>query len=146
MRRVGEGAHRPVGGRGGGTWPGGAVRVCQCCRCLLLPSGRGRGHPRPVTTSTYVGRGQGIRMGDAEEKAALSIFLSAQRASVLAIIDGLDEEALTTPILPSGWTPLGLIEHLGYAERHWFQEILTGTADPLPWPEDHTPLATARPP
>jgi hypothetical protein len=83
---------------------------------------------------------------DDEEKHALLMFLEAQRSSVLAIIDGLDTQALTTPVLPSGWTPLGLIEHLGYAERHWFQEIVTGSAEPLPWPDDHTPLTTPRPP
>jgi hypothetical protein len=81
-----------------------------------------------------------------DEKAALSLFLRAQRASVLAILDGLDEDALTTPVLPSGWTPLGLVEHLGYAERHWFQEIVTGAADPLPWPDLDMPLRTTRPP
>ncbi|SCG43853.1 Protein of unknown function [Micromonospora echinaurantiaca] len=84
---------------------------------------------------------------DGSEKNALLAFLEAQRASVLAIIDGLDAEALTTAVLPSGWTPLGLIEHLGYAERHWFQEVATGAAEPLAWPDDdHTPLTTPRPP
>ncbi|MGW3967219.1 DinB family protein [Amycolatopsis sp. NPDC005003] len=64
------------------------------------------------------------------EKSTLLTFLRAQRASVLAILDGLGEEALTTALLPSGWTPLGMVEHLGDAERHWFQEIVTGTAGP----------------
>jgi uncharacterized damage-inducible protein DinB len=81
-----------------------------------------------------------------DEKRALLAFLHWQRASILAIIDGLDAEALTTSVLPSGWTPLGLVEHLGHAERHWFQEIATGSADPLPWPDDNTPLITSRPP
>lgn len=81
-----------------------------------------------------------------DEKKALLEFLQCQRASILAIIDGLDAEALTASVLPSGWTPLGLVEHLGYAERHWFQEIATGSADPLPWPDDNTPLVTSRPP
>ncbi len=62
---------------------------------------------------------------DAEDPLA---FLDAQRECVLAIVDGLDEDLLTTPALPSGWTPLGLIEHLGHAERHWFQEVALGTA------------------
>jgi uncharacterized damage-inducible protein DinB len=83
---------------------------------------------------------------DDEEKNALLMFLEAQRSSVLAIVDGLDTQALTTPVLPSGWTPLGLVEHLGHAERHWFQEIVTGSAEPLPWPDDNTPLTTPRPP
>lgn len=83
---------------------------------------------------------------DSKEKKALSAFLVAQRASVLAIVDGLDTQALTTPVLPSGWTPLGLIEHLGHAERHWFQEVVAGAAEPLAWPDDHAPLTTPRPP
>jgi hypothetical protein len=86
-----------------------------------------------------------VDLVDDSEKNALSMFLEAQRASVLAIVDGLGAEALTTVVLPSGWTPLGLIEHLGYAERHWFQEVLTGTAEPLAWPDDHAPLTTSRP-
>jgi uncharacterized damage-inducible protein DinB len=83
---------------------------------------------------------------DDDEKSTLLMFLEAQRASVLAIVDGLDVEAMSTAILPSGWTVLGLVEHLGYAERHWFQEIATGAAEPLTWPDDHTPLTTPRPP
>ncbi|RKR92050.1 uncharacterized protein DUF664 [Micromonospora pisi] len=84
---------------------------------------------------------------DDTEKNALSMFLEAQRASVLAIVDGLDAEALTTVVLPSGWTPLGLVEHLGYAERHWFQEVAAGSVEPLEWPDDdHAPLTTPRPP
>ncbi|ONI85141.1 mini-circle protein [Saccharothrix sp. ALI-22-I] len=73
------------------------------------------------------------------------MFLDAQRGAVLAILEGLDDEALTTAVLPSGWTPLGMVEHLGYAERHWFQEVLTGHADPLPWSDDPEPLTTPRP-
>jgi hypothetical protein len=84
---------------------------------------------------------------DDAERAALTWFLGAQRASVLAVLDGLDDAALTRPVaLPSGWSPLGMIEHLGYAERHWFQEILLGESDPLPWPDDDTPLRTTRSP
>jgi len=63
-------------------------------------------------------------------------FLDAQRSRVLAVVAGLDAEQLTTPVLPSGWTPLGLIEHLGHAERHWFQQVALGTARPLPWVDE----------
>ncbi|WP_328618048.1 DinB family protein [Amycolatopsis sp. NBC_00355] len=81
------------------------------------------------------------------EKRMLLRYLHAQRAAVLAILEGLGEPALTTPLLPSGWTPLGMVEHLGYAERYWFQEIVTGTAGLLAWPDDdHAPLTTPRSP
>lgn len=79
-----------------------------------------------------------------DEKAALVAFLESQRAAVLEILDGLDEKALTSAVLPSRWTPLAMVEHLGYAERHWFQEVLTGSAEPLPW-ADPPPLTTTRP-
>jgi len=81
------------------------------------------------------------------EKTVLHEFLAHQRASVRAILEGLDERALRTAVLPSGWTPLGMVEHLGHAERHWFQRVLTGAAPPLPWPDgDDVPLTTPRPP
>jgi uncharacterized damage-inducible protein DinB len=100
---------------------------------------------------------QNLLMTTAEGTAdadALLAFLDAQRECVLAIVDGLDEDLLTTPVLPSGWTPLGMIEHLGHAERHWFQEVALGSAAPLPWPEDlpgneedeDAPYTTSRPP
>lgn len=72
----------------------------------------------------------------AGEHAALSAFLQAQRAVVLAIVEGLDDEALRRPVVPSGWTPLGLVGHLGYAERHWFERVVAGTPEPLEDPLD----------
>jgi hypothetical protein len=83
---------------------------------------------------------------DNGEKVALRWFLQAQRDSVLAIVEGLDDTALTTTVLPSGWTPLGLIEHLGHAERHWFQEVAMGSAVSLPWSGNDPPLTTLRSP
>ena len=68
------------------------------------------------------------------ERAALTGFLQAQRRTVLAILAGLDEKSVREVVVPSGWTPLGIIEHLAHAERMWFQQVLTGQADALPWP------------
>ncbi|GIE31021.1 hypothetical protein Ait01nite_040660 [Actinoplanes italicus] len=80
------------------------------------------------------------------EKAVLHEFLTYQRGVVLAIVEGLGEQALHRSVLPSGWTPLGLIEHLGHAEIHWFQDVLTGSAEPPPWGwDDAPPLTTPRP-
>jgi len=69
---------------------------------------------------------------DDGEECALLHYLAYQRASVLSIVDGLDEESWHTSVVPSGWTPAGLVEHLGDAERHWFQLVVTGSADALP--------------
>ncbi|KAB1909532.1 DinB family protein [Micromonospora sp. AMSO1212t] len=80
------------------------------------------------------------------EKATLCEFLEYQRVSVRAILAGLDVASLRAPVLPSGWSPLGLVEHLGHAERHWFQEVFRGSVEPLPWPDENTPLRTTRSP
>jgi hypothetical protein len=77
------------------------------------------------------------------EAAALQHYLDAQRASALAIVGGLTDEQLRTSVLPSGWTPLGLIKHLGYAERYWFQTVFCGTATDVPWPDDDEELMTS---
>jgi Protein of unknown function (DUF664) len=63
-------------------------------------------------------------------------FLDAQRERVLEVVEGLDDAQLRTAVLPSGWTPLGMIEHLGHMERHWFQDVALATAEPLPWAPD----------
>ena len=62
----------------------------------------------------------------------LRTFLRAQRESILAIVDGLDEEAWHRSVVPTGWTPAGMLEHLGGAEWHWFQGVVAGKQPELP--------------
>lgn len=68
------------------------------------------------------------------ERVALRTYLDAQRSSVLAIVADLDEASWRRSVVPSGWTPLGLLEHLGHAERFWSQVVLADRVSPLPWP------------
>jgi Protein of unknown function (DUF664) len=45
----------------------------------------------------------------------ISVLLSSvnnQREHVLGILEGLPEDALRRPVLPTGWTCLGLVHHL----------------------------------
>lgn len=67
------------------------------------------------------------------ERERLRYFLDQQRAAVLAILDGLDEEQLRTPVLPSGWTPIGLVWHLAGAEAAWFQRTVLGVEPAISW-------------
>jgi hypothetical protein len=61
------------------------------------------------------------------EVAALLDSLAAQRRHVLGIIDGLGEEDLRRPVLPSGWSCLGVVRHLALdVERFWFGAVLAG--------------------
>jgi hypothetical protein len=59
-------------------------------------------------------------------------FLRRQRASVLAIVDGLDASAWHRSVVPTGWTVAGMVEHLGGAEWHWFQGVIAGKVPDLP--------------
>jgi len=73
---------------------------------------------------------------DAEAKALLS-SLQQQRRHVLGILDGLDDDALRRPVLPSGWTCAGLVRHLALdVERFWFREVAEGNPDAAGEPED----------
>lgn len=61
------------------------------------------------------------------ESTMLLSYLNAQRHHVLGILEGLDEEALRRPVLPSGWTCLGLVRHLALdVERFWFRGTVAG--------------------
>lgn len=56
--------------------------------------------------------------------------LRGQRRHVLGIVEGLDEEALRRPVLPSGWSCLGLLNHLALDdEQFWFRVVVSGEAD-----------------
>jgi hypothetical protein len=62
-----------------------------------------------------------------KERAALLSSLSGQRDHVFEILEGLPDEALRRPMLPSGWTCLGMVWHLAVDdERFWFRGIVAG--------------------
>ncbi|NES16011.1 DUF664 domain-containing protein [Micromonospora sp. PPF5-17] len=58
--------------------------------------------------------------------------LDGQRRHVLGILEGLDEAALRRPVLPSGWSCLGLVRHLTEdVERFWFRCVVDGEAEAI---------------
>jgi uncharacterized damage-inducible protein DinB len=69
------------------------------------------------------------------ERDLLLDRLSGQRQHVLAQLEGLSDEQLRRPVLPSGWSCLGLVRHLTLSdERYWFGVVVAG--EPLDfWPE-----------
>lgn len=53
--------------------------------------------------------------------------LNAQRRHVLTAIGGLTDEQLRRPVLPSGWSCLGMLKHLALGdEYYWFRSIIGG--------------------
>jgi len=70
------------------------------------------------------------------EKEVLAGFLDHYRATILAICEGLSDEDLRRPMVPSGTTILGMIKHLAYVERGWFQETIAGERVEFPFDAD----------
>ncbi len=62
-----------------------------------------------------------------QERRVLLSTLDGQREHVLGILEGLSDDALRRPVLPSGWNCLGLVHHLAIdVERFWFRRITAG--------------------
>jgi len=65
-------------------------------------------------------------------KSELLRALDSAREHVLDIVDGLDEETLRRPVLPSGWSCLDMIKHLTYDEEiFWFRAIVAGEREAI---------------
>jgi uncharacterized damage-inducible protein DinB len=77
--------------------------------------------------------------GRDEDSRMLLRFLQYQRDSVLSIVEALSESDWHRPVVPSGWTIAGMVEHLGGAEYHWFQHVVMGVVEERPADEEVTP-------
>jgi hypothetical protein len=73
---------------------------------------------------------------DEADRPELLAALEYQRASVRSVVDGLSEEHWHTSVVPSGWTPAGLVAHLGGAERHWTSGVILDHDPGHPFDED----------
>jgi hypothetical protein len=62
-----------------------------------------------------------------DEIDALLDYLNQQREHVVGALEGLPDDVLRRPALPSGWTPLGLVQHLTIeVEEFWFRGAVAG--------------------
>ena len=71
-----------------------------------------------------------------DEKAMLNAFLDRYRETMLWKLDGLSTEQASRRLVPSATTLLGVVKHLAYVERGWFQMNFAGHPPNFPWPED----------
>jgi hypothetical protein len=75
------------------------------------------------------------------EIETLLAYQNSQRRHVLGILEGLGEEDLRRPVLPSGWTCLGLVGHLALdIERFWFRAVVAGNQTAI---DELTPTVNA---
>ena len=62
-----------------------------------------------------------------DEQQVLLGAVNRQREHVFEALEGLDRHDLQRQVLPSGWTCLGLVNHLSLdVERFWFQAVIAG--------------------
>lgn len=75
--------------------------------------------------------GPGMKVSDPRE--LLLGYLDWYRETVRRKLDGLSEDELRSPVAPMGWSPLGLVQHLGWVERRWMRWGFAAE-DVVPWP------------
>jgi hypothetical protein len=69
------------------------------------------------------------------ERDLLLRQLAEQRHHILVQVEGLTDAQLRRPVLPSGWSCLGLVRHLTLSdERYWFEVVMAGQSLAF-WPE-----------
>ena len=79
-----------------------------------------------------------------KEKETLAAFLNHQRELVVNKIAGASDEDARKRLVPSLTTLLGIVNHLAYVERWWFQDRFLGEACEYPW-TDEDPDAEFKP-
>ena len=73
---------------------------------------------------------------EGDERTLLCAMVDYQRAVLLRKVGGLDKDDLRRTMTPTGLTLLGLVKHLAYIERYWFQEVFAGETVTMPWSDD----------
>ncbi len=70
------------------------------------------------------------------EKETLLAFLDNNRAVMVWKLDGLSEGDARRPMVRSGTNMLGLVKHLAWVERWWFEYNFVGREVDVPWSDD----------
>ena len=70
------------------------------------------------------------------EKQSLKVALDRHRDAILWKLEGVSDEDLRRPLVPSGTSLLGLVKHLAAVEYGWFCDTFGRPAEPLPFDED----------
>ncbi|WP_328952491.1 DinB family protein (plasmid) [Streptomyces sp. NBC_00184] len=63
-----------------------------------------------------------------DERSQLDAFVTEYRSALDAILDGLTEEQAHRRLVPSATTLLGLLKHVTWMQRVWFEECVGGTS------------------
>jgi uncharacterized damage-inducible protein DinB len=64
------------------------------------------------------------------EQPVLQAALREARRHVVGILDGLSDAQMHQPVSPSGWTCVGMVNHLALdVEQFWFRAVMAGDDD-----------------
>ena len=66
-------------------------------------------------------------------RGVLLDYLDFYRGVVAAKLEGLSADELSGSVVPSGWTPSGLVHHLVNVERRWLEWGFLGEQIEEPW-------------
>ncbi|WP_253841875.1 DinB family protein [Actinokineospora globicatena] len=67
-----------------------------------------------------------VPLGDA--RAQLDAFVEEYRHAVVGVLEGLSEEQVRRRLVSSATTLLGLVKHVTWMQRVWFEECVGGTS------------------
>ena len=70
------------------------------------------------------------------EKESLQVSLDRHRDVIVWKVQGLDDETLRKPMMPSGTSLIGLVKHLAAVEYGWFCDTFGRETEPLPFDDD----------
>lgn len=70
------------------------------------------------------------------EMETLVRYLDTYRGIIVFKAEGVERSAGIEPLVPSGTSLLGIVKHLAYVERWWFQAVLGQREVEFPWSED----------
>jgi hypothetical protein len=65
-------------------------------------------------------------------------YVDWYRATAIRKVEGLSDTDLRSTRLPSGWTPIELVNHLAFMERRWLQWGWGGVDVPDPWGDNRS--------
>jgi hypothetical protein len=71
-----------------------------------------------------------------DPKELLLGYLDFYRSVIARKVDGLTEEQLRSSRVPSGWTPLELLNHLVHMEARWVRWGFAAEQLPEPWGDE----------
>jgi uncharacterized damage-inducible protein DinB len=77
--------------------------------------------PDPKAARLFPPALEGPDLMESDPHELLAGYLDWYREALMRKLAGLSDAQLRTPVAPLGWSPLGMVKHLGWVERRWMR-------------------------